>query len=183
MRLAIHLLLALLWAPFGLQSQVNPDCDPFTLQAVDDTYFVDQANLASFSENVTDNDAINADYFLSMDVPPCFAQSDQNPGQIVTSDPEPTEEIAAAPSPSLHAVRRRSFLHGLVRSLDAAPQSDCSVIELQPGGGDGNGDGTVDDPDQPSVDVPCVHVCEDGSPPPRPLLRPEHHDGSSPAAR
>ena len=42
------------------------------------------------------------------------------------------------------------------------PKSDCSIIELQPGGGDGDGDGTVEDPDQPSVDLPCVHVCENG---------------------
>ena len=59
------------------------------LQAVDDTYFVDEANLGSFSENVTNNDVINVDYFISMDVPPCFAQSDENPGQIVYVGPGP----------------------------------------------------------------------------------------------
>ena len=89
MRLFLNLLLLLLWAPIGMQSQVNPDCDPFYLQAVDDTYFVDEANLTSFSENVTDNDVINVDYVLSMDVSSCFAKSDENPGQIVYVGPGP----------------------------------------------------------------------------------------------
>ena len=89
MRLLLNLLLALLWAPFGMQSQVNSDCDPFSLLAVDDTYFVDEANLGSFSENVIDNDVIAADYFISMDVPPCFAQSEENPGQIDYVGPGP----------------------------------------------------------------------------------------------
>ena len=165
MRLALHLLLALIWAPFGLQSQVNSDCDPFNLQAVDDTYFVDQANLASFSENVTDNDAINADYFLSMDVPPCFTQSSQNPGQIVYAGPASDEGDCCGTFTFTYTLYSGDLAcSGTVRIIVecGTPKSDCSVIELQPGGGDGNGDGTVGDPDQPSVDLPCVHVCENG---------------------
>ena len=165
MRLFLNLLLVLLWAPLGTQSQVNPDCDPFYLQAVDDTYFVDEANLASFSENVTDNDVINVDYVLSMDVSSCFAKSDENPGQIVYVGPGPNGGDCCGTFTFTYTLFGGDLsCTGTVRIIVecGTPKSDCSVIELQPGGGDGDGDGTVDDPDQPSVDLPCAHVCENG---------------------
>ena len=112
MRLFLNLLLVLLWAPLGTQSQVNSDCDPSYLQAIQDTYFIDEANLASFSENVTDNDVINVDYVLSMDVPPCFAQSDQNPARLSTPEADPMEEIAAAHSRSPIPCSAETRLHG-----------------------------------------------------------------------
>lgn len=165
MRLILSLLLVLLWAPLSVKSQVNPDCDPFYLQAVDDTYFVDEANLASFSENVTNNDIINVDYFLSMDVPPCFAQTDEGTGQIVYVGPGPNGGDCCGTFTFTYTLFGGDLsCTGTVRIIVecGTPKSDCSVIELQPGGGDGNGDGTIEDPDQPSVDLPCVHVCENG---------------------
>ena len=177
MRLAIHLLfLALMWAPFGLQSQVNPDCDPFTLQAVDDTYFVDQANLA-FSENVTDNDAINADYFLSMDVPSMLCP--------IRSKPRPDclrrKRIRWRSCCGTFTFTYTLFSGDLACTgtvhiiVDCGtPKSDCSIIELQPGGGDGDGDGTLGSRPAQCVICPAFLSAKRDYHPPRPLLRPEH---------
>ena len=62
MRLVLNLLLALLWAPFGMQSQVNSDCDPDFLLAVDDTYFLQEEDLPLFNADLLSNDIIGLDY-------------------------------------------------------------------------------------------------------------------------
>ncbi|MGB1072697.1 MAG: PKD domain-containing protein [Flavobacteriales bacterium] len=165
MRLILNLFFALLWAPLSVGSQTNPDCDPDQLQTFDDTYYVDEADLTSFEENVTNNDVINVEYNISMDVPPCFAQSIEGTGKIIYVGPGPNGGDCCGTFTFTYTLYSGDLAcTGTVRIIVecGTPKSDCSVIELQPGGGDGNGDGTVGDPDQPNVDLPCVPVCENG---------------------
>jgi len=155
-----------MWAPFGLQSQVNPDCDPDFLLAVDDTYFLQEEDLPLFNADLLSNDIIGLDYDgVSIEgLPPCFGK-EQGTGYIFYSGGSADGGDCCGTFTFAYTI----FAGDLICSATVriivecgTAKSDCSVIELQPGGGDVNGDGTVGDPDQPSVDLPCVHVCENG---------------------
>ena len=79
--------ISLLWAALFLSgmpllSQSFNGCDPDVLQAVDDFYVIQEADLPSFTANLLSNDIIGMDAGVFIEgMPPCFA-AEQGTGFI-----------------------------------------------------------------------------------------------------
>ena len=153
--------ISLLWAALFLSgmpllSQSFNGCDPDVLQAVDDFYVIQEADLPSFTANLLSNDVIGMDAGVFIEgMPPCFG-AEQGTGFIFyqgqadgTSCCGEFEFVYTLLAGDIQCTAMVTLIVEC-----GTEKGDCSIINLQPSTSTQNPDDPTQEPD-----TNCVFVC------------------------